>query len=62
MPKPRRPYREVSAGGVVFRRVPEEGLRFLLIKDSYDKWGLPKGHLEDANVEGATVKFWIDTV
>lgn len=47
MPKPRRPYREVSAGGVVFRRVPEEGLRFLLIKDSYDKWGLPKGHLED---------------
>jgi 8-oxo-dGTP pyrophosphatase MutT (NUDIX family) len=47
MSKPRRPYREVSAGGVVFRRVPEEGLRFLLIKDSYDKWGLPKGHLED---------------
>jgi 8-oxo-dGTP pyrophosphatase MutT (NUDIX family) len=47
MTKPRRPDREVSSGGVVFRRTPEQGLHFLLIKDSYDKWGLPKGHLED---------------
>jgi 8-oxo-dGTP pyrophosphatase MutT (NUDIX family) len=39
--------REVSAGGVVYRRFPEIGLRFLLIRDSYEKWGLPKGHLED---------------
>jgi 8-oxo-dGTP pyrophosphatase MutT (NUDIX family) len=46
MAKPR-PVREVSAGGVVFRRMPDRGLRFLLIRDSYDKWGLPKGHLED---------------
>jgi 8-oxo-dGTP pyrophosphatase MutT (NUDIX family) len=43
----RRPTREVSAGGVVFRRLAGTGLRFLLIRDSYDKWGLPKGHLED---------------
>lgn len=36
---------ETSSGGVVFRR-SEEGLRFLLIRDPYDNWGLPKGHLE----------------
>lgn len=47
MAKERRPDREVSAGGVVFRRTADQGLRFLLIRDSYDKWGLPKGHLED---------------
>lgn len=38
--------REVSAGGVVFRRVAGEPLRYLLIKDSYGHWGLPKGHIE----------------
>ncbi len=38
---------EVSAGGIVFRRVPDQGTRFLLIRDSYDNWGFPKGHLED---------------
>src|SRR5262245_44252292 len=43
----RRSVREVSAGGVVYRRLADNALRFLLIRDSYDKWGLPKGHLED---------------
>jgi 8-oxo-dGTP pyrophosphatase MutT (NUDIX family) len=38
---------EVSAGGIVFRRVAESGPRYLLIKDSYDNWGFPKGHLEN---------------
>jgi ADP-ribose pyrophosphatase YjhB (NUDIX family) len=37
--------RETSAGGVVFRQTPE-GIRFLLIKDPYKKWGLPKGHVD----------------
>ena len=37
--------RETSAGGVVFRRT-SEGIRFLLIKDPYRKWGLPKGHVD----------------
>ena len=37
--------REVSAGGVVYRMVDGEPL-FLLIRDSYDNWGFPKGHLE----------------
>jgi 8-oxo-dGTP pyrophosphatase MutT (NUDIX family) len=43
----RRPDLEVSAGGIVFRRTPEGPARFLLIRDSYDNWGFPKGHLED---------------
>ena len=43
----KRAEREVSAGGIVFRRDPDGTPRFLLIKDSYQHWGLPKGHLED---------------
>ena len=39
--------REVSAGGIVFRRTEGEPVRFLLIRDSYRNWGFPKGHLED---------------
>ncbi|NJD09646.1 MAG: NUDIX hydrolase [Gemmatimonadetes bacterium] len=35
---------ETSAGGVVFRRGPEP--QVLLIRDPYDNWGLPKGHIE----------------
>jgi 8-oxo-dGTP pyrophosphatase MutT (NUDIX family) len=42
----RRAELEVSAGGIVFRRVPGEGARYLLIRDSYNNWGFPKGHLE----------------
>ena len=42
----RRPEREVSAGGIVFRRQSDAAVHFLLIKDSYDNWGFPKGHLE----------------
>jgi len=37
--------KETSAGGVVFRQTPN-GIRFLLIKDPYKKWGLPKGHVD----------------
>ena len=53
---------EVSAGGVVFRWVPnaaEGGARpiYLLIRDSYRNWGFPKGHLEDGEApEGAAVR------
>ena len=39
--------REVSAGGIVFRRDADGSARFLLIRDSYRHWGFPKGHLED---------------
>ena len=36
---------ETSSGGVVFRRGGSEP-DFLLIRDPYDNWGLPKGHIE----------------
>jgi 8-oxo-dGTP pyrophosphatase MutT (NUDIX family) len=36
---------ETSAGGVVFRVSAGEPV-FLLIRDSYQNWGFPKGHLE----------------
>lgn len=36
---------ETSAGGVVYRMVDGRPL-FLLIRDSYDNWGFPKGHVE----------------
>ncbi len=36
---------ETSAGGVVYRR--DDGvIQFLLIRDPYENWGLPKGHVE----------------
>ncbi|NIP78226.1 MAG: NUDIX domain-containing protein, partial [Gemmatimonadetes bacterium] len=36
---------ETSAGGVVYRRM--DGVAyFLLIRDPYENWGLPKGHVE----------------
>jgi len=36
---------ETSAGGIVVRREGERAL-YLLIRDSYDNWGFPKGHVE----------------
>jgi ADP-ribose pyrophosphatase YjhB (NUDIX family) len=36
---------ETSAGGVVYRVQDGEPV-FLLIRDSYQNWGFPKGHLE----------------
>ena len=39
------PRDETSAGGVVFR-VEEGRPLYLLIRDSYQNWGFPKGHLE----------------
>jgi 8-oxo-dGTP pyrophosphatase MutT (NUDIX family) len=36
---------ETSSGGVVYRMY-EDAPHFLLIRDPYENWGLPKGHLE----------------
>jgi 8-oxo-dGTP pyrophosphatase MutT (NUDIX family) len=36
---------ETSSGGVVFRRSDVQ-VDFLLIRDPYANWGLPKGHIE----------------
>lgn len=49
----RRAQREVSAGGIVFRRDESGATRWLLIKDSYDNWGFPKGHLENGESPAA---------
>jgi 8-oxo-dGTP pyrophosphatase MutT (NUDIX family) len=43
--KRRRARVEKSSGGVVYRR-NGDGLEFLLIRDPYENWGLPKGHIE----------------
>jgi 8-oxo-dGTP pyrophosphatase MutT (NUDIX family) len=43
---------ETSAGGVVFR-VDDGHALFLLIRDSYQNWGFPKGHLEDGEMAEA---------
>ncbi len=37
---------ETSAGGVVYRQA--DGPEFLLIRDPYGNWGLPKGHVEES--------------
>ncbi len=37
--------KEVSAGGVVFRRT-QGGIQIAFMKDSYEKWTFPKGHVE----------------
>ncbi|MGU3470005.1 NUDIX hydrolase [Paenibacillus sp. D51F] len=38
--------KEISAGGVVYRRTPENGLQIQLIQDRYGKVSLPKGKME----------------
>lgn len=43
---------ETSAGGVVFR-VADGQIVYLLIRDSYQNWGFPKGHLESGELPEA---------
>lgn len=52
--KKRKPDREISAGGIVFRREPDRSARFLLIRDPYGHWGFPKGHLEGEETPAET--------
>src|SRR3989338_1422794 len=40
-----RAIQEISAGGVVFKRMPR-GVVFAVMLDSYGKWAFPKGHVE----------------
>ncbi|HEV8409343.1 MAG TPA: NUDIX domain-containing protein [Gemmatimonadaceae bacterium] len=43
-----KPRRETSAGGIVFRKESHSAEPlYLLIRDSYQNWGFPKGHLEE---------------
>jgi 8-oxo-dGTP pyrophosphatase MutT (NUDIX family) len=43
---------ETSAGGVVYRVDGGQPL-FLLIRDSYQNWGFPKGHVEEGEIPEA---------
>jgi diadenosine hexaphosphate hydrolase (ATP-forming) len=36
---------EVSAGGLVFRRVRGQ-VQFAMVRDSYERWTFPKGHVQ----------------
>lgn len=47
--------REFSAGGIVVRK-DKTKLKYLLIKDSYGKWALPKGHIEENESAEAAAK------
>ena len=70
---------ETSAGGVVVRlpRSADSRPLFLIIRDSYDNWGFPKGHvengegpeaaalrevIEETGIENLTVESSIDTI
>jgi 8-oxo-dGTP pyrophosphatase MutT (NUDIX family) len=51
-----RAQQERSAGGVVYR-IADGVPVFLLIQDSYQNWGFPKGHLEgEEHAEAAAVR------
>lgn len=43
--KPEIAEKEVSAGGVVYRKT-QNGIQIAFMLDSYDKWTFPKGHVE----------------
>lgn len=51
-PEPTPVHDETSAGGVVFR-IDDARPLYLLIRDSYQNWGFPKGHLEDGEAAEA---------
>jgi len=51
----RRLERQISAGGVVFRKV-DGAPQFLLILDGHGSWGFPKGHIEAREVPLATAR------
>jgi len=50
--------REISAGGLVYRHLPSNGLQFVLIRPrGAQTWALPKGHVEKGeSVEGAAMR------
>ena len=39
--------REATAGGVIYRFSEAGGLEILLVADHFDRWTIPKGHIEE---------------
>jgi 8-oxo-dGTP diphosphatase len=52
-----------AAGCVVYRRTRDGAPLFLLIKDPYGRWALPKGHLEgdESDADAAVREVWEET-
>ena len=49
--------REPTAGGIVFRRNPENSsVEILLIQDSKGRWTIPKGHIEEGEKASKTAE------
>ena len=48
---------ETTSGGVVFRRnSKDQSVEILLIKDTKNRWTIPKGHVEPGEETGATAE------
>ena len=46
--------RELTAGGIVFRRNRSGDIEILLIKDPKGRWSIPKGHVEEGETAQET--------
>lgn len=46
--------REATAGGVIYRFSKKDGLEILLVADHFDRWTIPKGHIEEGETAQET--------
>ncbi len=46
--------REATAGGVIFRVTKSGDLEILLVADHFDRWTIPKGHIEEGETAQET--------
>ncbi len=46
--------RELTAGGIVFRRTKAGDVEILLIQDPKGRWSIPKGHIEEGETAQET--------
>jgi diadenosine hexaphosphate hydrolase (ATP-forming) len=46
--------REATAGGVIYRLNQQGQLEILLVADHFDRWTIPKGHIEDGETAQET--------
>lgn len=47
--------KQISIGGVVYCK-KDDKIEVVLIKDSYNRWALPKGHMEEGETKEETAK------